>query len=477
MNTQAGKGKKKASTNQAEKPPKKTRASPRSGPGDTSEPAQPVPLDFIDARFISETASRRYAQITAFNFVQEKGFSAELLRAVPEIYVELSRRRWERFNELLLKDSKKPGNATLAKEFFANAFAGYAEDEAHSYRTLVRGIEIDWSPRGLNAFLGTRNHRSCPLVIARAELAAIIHAGRRIEAKSAIKDAVCFPATDWLKCKTPTNPTKVHLQRFLPIARAWAEFFVKSVYCCSNSSEIQIDNALAVRMIVERTDFDLGNTLWSSLERIATNQEETFTLGHCNLITALCKAKEVPEYQSDIRLYSVKALTVGQFRGYARAGGPAPANDREEDAEMAEIDRYEQGVHPDQQQPQERHSHPHSEDEVAALMTQLAIADSCNVPHVFYNEDSTLYQAARARQAAFQPPPVFPRYQTRARLVAYQGVEAAQLNARHMGELEEWDHLYSQHQQQQFFTEEDLHFRDRDEGRSSQRDTGGSSHY
>ncbi|GAU51742.1 hypothetical protein TSUD_415390, partial [Trifolium subterraneum] len=115
--------------------------------------------------------------------------------------------------------------------------------------------------------------------------------------------------------------------------------------------------------------------------------------------------------------------------------------------------------------------------EIAALMTQLAIANSCNVPHVFYNEESTLYQAARARQAAFQPPPVFPRYQTQARLVAYQGVEAAQLNARHMGELEEWDHLYAQHQQQQFFTEEDLHFGDRDAGGSSQRDPGGSSHY
>ncbi|GAU27777.1 hypothetical protein TSUD_215880 [Trifolium subterraneum] len=473
MNNQAGKGKKKASSNQAEKPPKKTRASSRSGPGGTS---------------------------------LMQGSSRKKHHDVPEIYAELSRRRWERFNELLLKDSKKPGNATLAKEFFANAFAGYVEDEAHSYRTLVRGIEIDWSPRGLNAFLGTRNHRSCPLAVARAELAAIIHAGRRIEAKSAIEDAVCFPGTDWLKCKTPINPTKVHLQRFLPIARAWAEFFVKSVEICSNSSEIQIDNALVVRMIVDGTDFDLDTTLWSSLERIVTNPEDTFTLWHCNLITALCKAKEVPEYQSDIRLYSVKAITVGQFRGYDRAVGPTPANEREEDDEMAEIDRYERGVHPNQQQPQERHSHPHSEDEIAALMTQLAIANSYNVPHVFYNEESTLYQAARARQAAFQPPPVFPRYQTRARLVAYQGaararqaafqpppvfpryqtrarlvayqgVEAAQLNARHMEQLEEWDHLYAQHQQQQFFTEEDLHLGDRDEGRSSQRDPGGSSHY
>ncbi|GAU51101.1 hypothetical protein TSUD_411820 [Trifolium subterraneum] len=445
MNNQAGRGKKKASSSQAEKQTKKTRASSRSGPGGTSEPAQPVPLDFIDARFISEKASQRYAQINAFNFVQEKGFSVELLGAVPEIYAELSRRRWERFNELLLKDSKKPGNATVAKEFFANAFASYVEDEVYSYRTLVRGIEIDWSPRGLNTFLGTRNYQSCPLAVARAELAGIIHAGRKIEAKSAVKDAVCFPGTDWLKCKTPANPTKIHLQRFLPIARAWAEFFVKSVDCCSNSSEIQINNVLAVRMIVEGEDFDLGTTLWSSLERIATNPEDTFTLGHCNLITALCKAKDVPEYQSDIRLYSVKALTVGQFRGYDRAIGPPPANEREEDEEMAEIDRYGSGVHPDQQQPQERHSHPHSDDEIAALMTQLAIVNSCNVPHVFYNEESTLYQEARARQAAFQPPPVFPRYHTRERLVAYQGVETAQLNARHMEQLEDWDHLYAQH--------------------------------
>ncbi|GAU46906.1 hypothetical protein TSUD_299570 [Trifolium subterraneum] len=225
MNNQTGRGKKKASSSQAEKPTKKTRASSRSGPGGTSEPAQPVPLEFIDARFILEKASQRYAQINAFNFVQEKGFSVELLGAVPEIYAELSRRRWERFNELLLKDSKKPGNATLAKELFANAFAGYVEDEVHSYRTLFRGREIDWSPRGLNTFLGTRNYLSCPLAVARAELATIIHAGRRIDAKSAIKDAVCFPGTDWLKCKTPTNPTKIHLQKILPKLEQLAGIF------------------------------------------------------------------------------------------------------------------------------------------------------------------------------------------------------------------------------------------------------------
>ncbi|GAU46496.1 hypothetical protein TSUD_402500 [Trifolium subterraneum] len=221
----------------------------------------------------------------------------------------------------------------------------------------------------------------------------------------------------------------------MSVTRAWAEFFVKSVDCSSNSSEIQVDNALAVKMIVEGVDFNMGNTLSSSLDMIANNPESSFTLGHCNLITALCKAKNVPEYHSDIRFFSVKALTVGQFRGYDRVAGPPPTNEREEDEEMAEIDRYESGVHPDQQQQQERHAHPHSEDDIATLMTRLAIAENCNVPYIFYNDLATC----------------------------------------HVVQLEDWDERYAAYQQQQFFTGEDLNLGGNDRGMSSKRDQGGSS--
>ncbi|MCI86390.1 hypothetical protein A2U01_0107671, partial [Trifolium medium] len=69
----------------------------------------------------------------------------------------------------------------------------------------------------------------------------------------------------------------------------------------------------------------------------------------------------------------------------------------------------------------------HSDDEIAALMTQLAIAEACNVPHIYYDTQSSLYQAAQARRATYEPPPLYPTYPTRESLLAYHGVETAQL--------------------------------------------------
>ncbi|MCI38420.1 hypothetical protein A2U01_0059648, partial [Trifolium medium] len=90
----------------------------------------------------------------------------------------------------------------------------------------------------------------------------------------------------------------------------------------ANSSEYQIDNALAVKMIMEGIDFDLGNTLCTSLYNKANNKETPLTLGHCNLISALCKDKGVPDYPGDERLYSIKALPVSQFTGYSKRTAP-----------------------------------------------------------------------------------------------------------------------------------------------------------
>jgi hypothetical protein len=174
----------------------------------------------VDHRFTSETHAKRYEQITTLNFAQEKGFSIELLGAVPEIYHELKRRNWEKFNTILQKVERKPGNTTLVKEFFANSFSNDDEDAdedvyevAAKSATLVRGVKIDWSPTALNAFLGTTNKWPCPLFDARSKLECTGELGRRV-----IKDFVCRPGTPWLKCST--IPTKVQLTQFKPICRA-----------------------------------------------------------------------------------------------------------------------------------------------------------------------------------------------------------------------------------------------------------------
>jgi hypothetical protein len=121
---------------------------------------------------------------------------------------------------------------------------------------------------------------------------------------------VSLPGTPWLKGGNSQKPTKIQMTRFKLVAHAWTELFVKSVESCSNSSEIQLDVAVVAKMIVEKTDFDLGNTLAANLMKIAENKEKVFSLVHCNLITELCRAKKVPWYDDDRMLYSIHALNI-----------------------------------------------------------------------------------------------------------------------------------------------------------------------
>jgi hypothetical protein len=171
---------------------------------------------------------------------------------------------------------------------------------------------------------------------------------------------------------------------------------VKYVTGYSNSSEIQLDDAVAVKMIVEGTDFDLCFTLNDSIHQMANNKENSFTLGHRNLITALCQHNKVPEYANDLKQYPIRALTIGQFQGYDKKTGPQPAIPANDEDEAEEMNRFESGTHPQQQM-------QHSDDDIAALMTQLAIAKACHVPHTYYSEESSLYQAAMARMSEYPP--------------------------------------------------------------------------
>jgi hypothetical protein len=97
-----GRGKKKATSSSQEKPSKKSKRGKeksKPGPGEPKIVQPPPPQS--DKRFQFPKNNERYAKIKAFNFNQEKGFSAEFLESMPEIAVELKRRNWEKFNNLM----------------------------------------------------------------------------------------------------------------------------------------------------------------------------------------------------------------------------------------------------------------------------------------------------------------------------------------------------------------------------------------
>ncbi|PNY05188.1 hypothetical protein L195_g001631 [Trifolium pratense] len=328
-----GKGKKSDNTDPPQQPPKKKKLSKgvgsQSGHGGSSHAPPPAPVFNIGSsdtprpsllqpfsdKFFCEERMARYVKIREFGFNREKAFDYDLLNGVPEIHEHLIARKWEKLNHICQK-KKDSGNATLVREFYANASKSLGAGS--NFVVYVRGNEVDYSPEALNSFLGVAGVPEGAFKIEKKAVKVADEPGRRV-----VRDFVALPGTPWYKGAPTTLPTKIQLRNFKPVARAWAEFFVRNIVSISNSSKYQIENAAAVKVIMEGRPLNLGYWLCYSIRSIATNAANTFTLGHCNLITALCRARHVPEtkYQDEGQL-PVKALSLKVFQGFGAPQGP-----------------------------------------------------------------------------------------------------------------------------------------------------------
>ncbi|GAU23642.1 hypothetical protein TSUD_304170 [Trifolium subterraneum] len=347
-------------------------------------------------RFFTEQRAERYEQIKSFAFNQEKGFSYELLKNVPEIYDQLRIRRWEKLNEIVMKE-QGPKNATLVREFFANV--GKAVDNGFK-RDVLLGL-------------------------------------KRIELRLWYK---ALPGTPWYKASADSVPTKIQLTRFKPVARAWAEFFVKNIFSVSNSSEYQIDNVAAVKIIMEGGPFNLGFWLCASIHGIATNTNQSFTLGHCNLINALCLAQGVPVYPEDetmfpIRalplrsfqgvpvypedetMFPIRALPLRSFQGFGRVvrGAPIPRverNEVEEELELEEMTNLNRVCIQSKINQCRSNQFSTLKFELSHLLNQLDLNMAARLPYHYYNTQSSMYTQAMSYKQQFPPQAWCPYYPT-----------------------------------------------------------------
>ncbi|MCH82448.1 hypothetical protein A2U01_0003255, partial [Trifolium medium] len=409
-----GKGK-KSTPQQEEEPSKKKRntRSSKSGEGGSSSQQQSPPQapSYVQAfvvanpflhpnehpwsdTFYTEAKNKRYAQIKSFKFIQEKGFK-DGLKEVPEIYNELRKRKWMKFNELMEKDKMK-GNDKLVKEFYANAWQ--KKGSVPRYNVYVRGVMVDYSEDAINKFLGALVPPQCALIPAKEELENWPEERRR-----EIRDFVGCPGTPWLKYSGATHPTKIRLGDFKSLVRAWAEFFHRNVAPVGNNSEYQIENALAVKLIMEEKDFNLGYWLQESIRKIAWHEANKFGLGHCNLITALFQKKKgpvIPPVMPNVGgIHVEEPVNMGAVHM------------EEDDELMEEIDRFDGGVQPDQQQ-HDNWPYTHSEHEIASLLHNLDINTALHLPNVYYNTQGALYTESMTYRQEFPPAPFFPYYPT-----------------------------------------------------------------
>ncbi|PNX82278.1 hypothetical protein L195_g038307, partial [Trifolium pratense] len=443
-----GKGKKKDTTPPQEPAKKKRFSRSTSKKGQSSSAQQQVPreesppppvavlrptdpsLPLIDNRFISDAHQKRYGKIRTFNINQEKGFGDDLLNGVPELKASLRTRKWTKFNRLMIKDEDNPGNAMWVREFIANAYDPTMSG-VPTFSTVVRGKKVNFHPDAINALLGCTSKEPCQFIVQRNRVnkGALAH-------REELRNIVCRPGGEWLPYAANSVPTRLSLTSFKPLHRAWGEFWLKNVRVVGNSSEIQIDNIAAVDLLVSGGHIDLGYWLAIDLNEMAQNKYTTFTLGHCNLITALCKASGVAAGTTDADYHPVRPLSLSYFsnkyeRGpvMPRGGGGGARDDAEREEE--EINRFEDGVHPDQQGNPENQENPaqppplytHDVNFLAGMLHNMEISHYSGLPNMYYDTSSMAYSEAMTYRATFPPPTFGTLYPIDAEWEAHQARE------------------------------------------------------
>ncbi|CAJ2642447.1 unnamed protein product [Trifolium pratense] len=390
-----GKGKKKSDANPPQEPPKKPRTKMSASKGQSSRSAQASPprrsnvtRPQVHPHFISEVHEKRYTKIQTFTINQEKGFGEDLLKGVAELGNEVKSRKWGKFNKLMIKDEANPGNQMWVREFLANAYLPDQSSVPEFYST-VRGIRVYYSADHINTLLGCRVRGACELVTEKERISNVA--------------------------------LRLSLTSFNPIHRAWGEFWLKNVRVVGNNSEIQIDNVAAVRLLADGRYIDLGLWLQKDLHEMANNNNPTFTLGHCNLIAALCRASNVPMCVQEGDLHPVRPLALSYFEKRFERGPIVPrgeGNAAREEAlrEEEEINRFEEGNHPDQQgdpaneyqdiPAQDPPRYSHDMNQLASMLHQMEISQYSGLPNLYFDTASSMYTEAMTYRSTF-PPPTF----------------------------------------------------------------------
>ncbi|CAJ2645118.1 unnamed protein product [Trifolium pratense] len=401
-----GKGKKKSDANPTQEPPKKPRTKMSASKGQSSRSAQASPprrsnvtQPQVHPHFISAVHEKRYTKIQTFTINQEKGFGEDLLKGVAELGNEVKSRGWEKFNKLMIKDEINPGNQMWAREFFANA---YLPDQPlfPEYVSVVRGVKVSYSFETINNLLGCAAGGVCELLRDRER---IDKSG--IEVREELKNIVCRPGAMWLAHSAASLPRRLSLTSFNPIHRAWGEFWLKNVRVVGNNSEIQLDNAYAVRLLVEGKYINLGYWLQKDLHEIANHPNPTFTLGHCNLIAALCRANNVPMNVQEGDLHPVRPLSLSYF-----------------------IKKFERGPIVPRAQDPPRYSHDINQ--LASMLHQMEISQYSGLPNLYFDTASSMYTEAMAYRSTFPPPTFGTLYSVDTDWEAHQARELTSFQAR-----------------------------------------------
>jgi hypothetical protein len=291
----------------------------------TQPPQQP---DY--EKFQDDEHAERFEKIKGFKFSGERRFDFINLQRYPQFETTIRTLGWKRLNDMVEKES----NRTIALEFFANAFGD--KDNV----VYVRGKQIDYSPRAINAFLGLKPPRQCHVEMRRSRSSNNFPSDDVLQQ---ILQEIGEEGVDYVRSKATGFPTRMDVVDLKPQYKAWASFIHSTLESVSATSELPMERLYILEAIIFGYGINVGRLINLSLKEMA-NCGTSVHLGHVCLINALCKKEGVPEELGDIMLKSKGAIDDTAMVKFEKKkgregppvqrerGGPSQAQPMQEDA-------------------------------------------------------------------------------------------------------------------------------------------------
>jgi hypothetical protein len=243
--------------------------------------------------FISLVHQEHYSKFLANKkFVLEKNFQLEGYK-FSDIQAMIVTRGWGD-----LTTFAKEASATLAKEFFANAYLGPPKEDGNykndlmKFTSFVRGKKVPFHEKIINRLFGLENYEQCSFEARKAKGSNIDH--------QEILSTLCRPEADWVRKKDGT-PIKLNSSDLTPTAKAWATFILHTLLPCSNVSDLPLQKATLITAILKGEPVNVGRLLANDLRATANCSSPTSYINHASLINKLCERVRVyPEKNEEI---------------------------------------------------------------------------------------------------------------------------------------------------------------------------------
>ncbi|MED6127819.1 hypothetical protein PIB30_091791 [Stylosanthes scabra] len=254
----------------------------------------------------------------------------------PKVKEQITLRGWRR-----LAAPKQEISIDLIHEFYANAIVTEEEMEevgGHTFRSYVRGVEVDFSPENMRTVMYFR---------AQVQGAATNFETRKEHDQQLdrVLADLCMPGATWkLSTGQLRVPIQLRRQELNPVARGWHEFSIHSLIPSANRSEIPVIRAILIHFIMRSEDIRVEDIIADKIVRMAQGIKEKGKLGFPSTIYKLCKEAGVPlrEFRRTRKIQAEKPITARRMES-TRLPRPVQQRQQEDEEEDHPIPQVEEG--------------------------------------------------------------------------------------------------------------------------------------